>query len=76
MRSETLKGKNCIRIRLTMNLEKDFEKVKNRFILENITIEQFELLKSIALNLYDLNMSSKEMLLKFMRKDLIGTFEE
>jgi len=59
-----------------MNLEKNFEVVKNRFILERITIEQFELLKSIALELYDQNMSNKEMLLKFMRKDLIGTFEE
>jgi len=59
-----------------MNLEKKFEEVKNRVILSNITVEQFELLKSIALNLYDLNISSKEMLLKFMRKDLIGTFED
>jgi len=59
-----------------MNLEKDFENVKNRVILSNITVEQFELLKSIALNLYDQNMSAKEMLLKFMREGLIGTFEE
>lgn len=58
------------------NLARDFARLNNKRAIESATERDFITLKSIALSLFEQNITLQEMLEQMMKEKLVGNFKE